>query len=933
VVRITLFIFLSLRPPAPPRTVADVPTTEQLNNALAGRYVIDRHIGEGGMATVYLARDIRHQRKVALKVLKPDLGAVVGVERFLSEIQVTANLQHPNLLPLFDSGASDGLLFYVMPYVEGESLRARIQREKQLSVDDAVRLTTAIASALDYAHRHGVIHRDLKPENILLHEDQPLVADFGIALALSNAGGNRITQTGLSLGTPQYMSPEQATGDRVIDARTDIYSLGAVVYEMLTGEPPHTGPTSHAIIARVLTDTPRSIRSSRPAVPEHVEFAVERALEKLPADRWATAKEFSEAITGARVVTRSTLGATHAGSRRREAGRARRREIVAWSVAAVALAAAGIASWRANRRAPAPLPLEFEVKVPDSLDLLPRGGAASLALSPDGSTLVFQGQRLGEPAALYVRRLGDRDVLKIRGTDSARSPVLSPDGDEVLFGNIVPAGPGLATSPVRRISIRGGSARTVVDSGAANGQVAWGQDDRLVLAINNRVWTVSADGGPRTLLTTRDSARRHVRYGFPDILPGGKAALITIWKGATTLDSAVLGIVTIPDGKVTELGVRGTFPRYSGTGHIVYATIDAWIFALPFDARSLRVRGPGFPIVEGVRVGGGGAAAFSVARNGALAFIGGSSFLGDRALVAVSRAGKERLLGARTGFYGTPRVSPDGRQIVATMATQLAMFGNAGSPDIWRFDIASKVMTRVTTDSSSGRPEWSRDGQSILYIKRGTDTVVMSRPLYAAAQPTVLFRLSRPIGDFTLGGAHGYAALRTGAAGANSGDVWLVHMDSVDKPHAFLNEPYSEFEPRISPDGQRIAYVTNRTGRDEVYVRPIGGGGSEAQVSVDGGTEPVWSPDGRELFYRGPDYMMSATLAGAPSLVVTRRDLLFRAAGTYMRGPAATNYDVFPGGQEFLMLRPTETAVTSSPLIVKMNWHVRPGSRTDSRDR
>src|SRR5688572_20956551 len=243
------------------------------------------------MATVYLARDIRHDRPVALKLLNPELGAVLGVERFLAEIRVTANLQHPNLLPLFDSGAADGVLYYVMPYVDGESLRARLTREKQLPIDEAVRLATAIASALDYAHRHGVIHRDLKPENVLLHEGQPLVADFGIALAVSNAGGNRITQTGLSLGTPQYMSPEQATGDRVIDARTDIYSLGAVSYEMLTGEPPHTGNTSQAVIARVLTERPRGIRATRPNVPDNVEAAVERALEKLPADRWATAKE------------------------------------------------------------------------------------------------------------------------------------------------------------------------------------------------------------------------------------------------------------------------------------------------------------------------------------------------------------------------------------------------------------------------------------------------------------------------------------------------------------------------------------------------------------------------------------------------------------------------------------------------------------------
>src|SRR5881396_2955618 len=234
----------------------------QLNTALSGRYRIEREIGQGGMATVYLAQDVRHDRHVALKVLNPELGAILGVERFLAEIRVTANLQHPNLLPLFDSGDADGLLFYVMPYVDGESLRARLDREKQLPIDEAVRLALAVASALDYAHRHGVIHRDLKPENILLHDGQPLVADFGIALAVSNAGGNRITQTGLSLGTPQYMSPEQATGDRAIDGRTDVYSLGAVTYEMLTGEPPHSGTTAQAIIAKVITDRPRGIRLS-----------------------------------------------------------------------------------------------------------------------------------------------------------------------------------------------------------------------------------------------------------------------------------------------------------------------------------------------------------------------------------------------------------------------------------------------------------------------------------------------------------------------------------------------------------------------------------------------------------------------------------------------------------------------------------------------
>jgi len=267
--------------------------------ALAGRYVLEREVGRGGMATVYLARDLRHDRFVAVKVLHAELAAVVGGARFLAEIRTTAALQHPHILPLFDSGSADrdrGLLYYVMPFVEGETLRARLAREVQLPVADAVRIATEVASALEYAHRHGVIHRDIKPENILLNEDgQALVADFGIALAITNAAGERLTQSGLSLGTPQYMAPEQAAGERSIDARVDIYALGAVTYEMLAGEPPFTGPSAQAIIARVMTESPRELAARRPSVPRHVDTAVRTALEKVQADRFASASAFAGA--------------------------------------------------------------------------------------------------------------------------------------------------------------------------------------------------------------------------------------------------------------------------------------------------------------------------------------------------------------------------------------------------------------------------------------------------------------------------------------------------------------------------------------------------------------------------------------------------------------------------------------------------------------
>ncbi|MGD2122128.1 MAG: protein kinase, partial [Gemmatimonadota bacterium] len=276
---------------------SDQPAEERLTTALSDRYRIEAEIGSGGMATVYLAQDLKHDRKVAVKVLRPELAAVLGAERFLTEIKTTANLQHPHILPLFDSGEADGFLFYVMPYVEGESLRAKLDREKQLAVDEAVGIARSVADALDYAHRHGVIHRDIKPANILLHDGQPMVADFGIALAVRAAGGARLTETGLSPGTPQYMSPEQASGDREIDGRSDLYSLGAVLYEMLAGETPHSGPTVQAVIAKLLTDRPRSVKELRETVPDHLSATVHKALAKLPADRFESTESFANALT------------------------------------------------------------------------------------------------------------------------------------------------------------------------------------------------------------------------------------------------------------------------------------------------------------------------------------------------------------------------------------------------------------------------------------------------------------------------------------------------------------------------------------------------------------------------------------------------------------------------------------------------------------
>jgi len=381
-----------------------VKTPAELSAALAGRYEVERHLGEGGMATVFLARDVRHNRRVAIKVLKPDLGAVIGPERFFAEVQVTATLQHPHLLPLFDSGEAAGALYYVMPYVEGETLRDRLDRSGPFGVDDAVRIVTAIASAIDYAHRQGVVHRDIKPENILLHDDAPLVTDFGIALAVSNAGGERLTQAGMSLGTPHYMSPEQATGDRQIDGRSDVYSLGAVLYEMLSGEPPYVANTAQGVIAKVITDRPPSVRSTRALVPAHIDAAILRALAKLPADRYDTATDFAIAITGERTAavrpTPALAAAAEPVVRRARLPQSRLAVGAVWATAVVAAGFAGATLFGAPAATDAKPVMRFLVELPDTVTVPPIGRA--IALSRDGERIAVVAAGASQARRLFV---------------------------------------------------------------------------------------------------------------------------------------------------------------------------------------------------------------------------------------------------------------------------------------------------------------------------------------------------------------------------------------------------------------------------------------------------------------------------------------------------------------------------------------------------
>ena len=874
----------------------------QLGAALADRYAIDREIGAGGMATVYLARDLRHDRPVAVKVLNPELAAVLGGERFLAEIRVTANLQHPNLLPLFDSGEVRGLLYYVMPFVDGESLRARLEREKQLPVDEAVRIATAVGHALAYAHAHGVIHRDLKPENILLQAGQPVVADFGIALAVSNAGGNRITQTGLSLGTPQYMSPEQATGDRGIDARTDVYSLGAVTYEMLTGDPPHTGSTAQAIIARVLTETPRPIRAARPAVPEHVDATVARALEKLPADRFVTAAEFADALKWPG-LTRTPGTARQAAVPAGRGFSSRRVQLLAAGLVTMAAVAFGISGWlRTSASRPEPV-VRSILRLPDEARAEARQSGSPLALSPDGSVLVYAGKR-----QLFVRRLDQMDVVPLPNTLGAEQPFFSPDGQHVGF---------VADGTLKRVPLAGGPAATICAVPQMQG-ATWGDGDEIVFAsgagLGGSLFKVSASGGTPELIF--DDSTRTRLFRWPDFLPGGNRVLVSV---GTALDYQS-GVFDIRTRRLELIPGTASNPRYVEPGSLLSVSVEGAVMAVPFDARTGRTTGPPVPLLEGVGLGLAGAAKLAVSRNGWAVYVEASTR--QRRLTMVDRRGIASPVAAEPQAYSDPRISPNGRDVVVTVLRP----GGGLAGDIWVLNLSRATRSRVTFEGSDQFPDWSGDGQRVVYnTLRGANGVYW-KPVGGGSAEQLADNAGKQIFEAIVTHDARRVIYRVGGI---PGDLYFVHRDSLGERHPLLTSRFDERSPAVSPDDRWLAYVSDETGRDEVYVQPFPNGGGRWVISAAGGIEPRWSRNGRELFYRNADTVIAVQVRADSTFTVGGRSALFTAS-YYQTGRHAT-YDVHPDGEHFIFVAGTGDDTSELMLIQNVMAAARSRGETPKR--
>jgi serine/threonine-protein kinase len=892
--------------------------TERLSAPLADRYRIERKLGEGGMATVYLAHDLKHDRKVALKVLRPELAAVLGADRFVQEIKTTAQLQHPHILPLYDSGnvvpAQGGnteFLYYVMPYIQGETLREKLNRDVQLGIDEAVKITTEVADALQYAHEQGVIHRDIKPENILLQNGRAMVADFGIALAVSAAAGGRMTETGLSLGTPHYMSPEQATADKHITNRSDVYSLGSVLYEMLTGEAPHTGSSAQAIIMKIVTDDVRPVRELRKAVPAHVAAAVAQAVQKLPADRFESAKAFADALRNP-----SFAGAVaHADAR---AASASHRYLVPALTAALIVTAA-LATWAWMRPAPTRPVARYTSTLgmsgaPDGMTL-----RVETALSPDGSLLVFRHPLRG-PGQLFIKRRDEVSARPLAGTEGGSGPFFSPDGTWLGF---------IANGELRKIPINGGaSLKLAANVDPTYNQGAWLSDGSIVyydVAAHSLLHLKSGEAKPRVIVAPEKLGGRFP--WLPSPLPDARGILFTAHQ------TNCVGPVSCRPSRVYVYDASADSSRllfedavgawYVSTGHVLYLTSGGTLMAAAWDNSALAATGKPVAILDGIQAPG-----LVVSNDGtAIYLLGRPEFapgpVANAALVWVDRSGRAEAVDTSWqvntgGSYGEGDIevgwgvslSPDGQRIAFTQLTELGT-------DIWLKPLAGGPVTRLTLDAADDRaPAFTSDGRAITFLSDRASTPQATRragvfglweqSLDGTGEPHLVWGKDAPTDAFTSADGRWLVMGASATAAASSGGDILAVQRGVDSTaRRIIGSNFNERGAVLSPDARWLAYVSNEQGTPEVFVRPFPDvNAGRWQVSSGGGSAPVWAHSGRELFYVKGRTMYTVRINPGATFSADPPRVLFPVpdrvrAGSLMRGTFA----ITPDDQRFLMVR------------------------------
>lgn len=881
---------------------------DSLKAALEGRYDIEGVLGEGGMATVYLANDRKHHRQVAIKILKSELTASLGPERFLREVRLTAGLDHPHIVPLLDSGAAGGFLYYVMPFVEGESLRDRLDREKQLPLDDALRISHQVADALDYAHGQGVIHRDVKPENILLSAGHARVSDFGIARAVTAAGDEALTGTGMAIGTPTYMSPEQASGERDVDARTDIYSLACVTYEMLTGDPPYLGSTPAAILSKKLVEEAPSPRIVRDSLPGPAEAAIMKALAKVPADRYASASAFAQELTG-----ESGRAAPHVLSAL-EVGKAALRRWL-WPAAALLAVSAGI--WLVRSRPPegARTPATFVVPLPTEGALASNSGLA-VAVSPDATRYVYAA-RTDRGTELYLRPIDQTRGIRVGGTEGAMFPFFSSDGESLGF--VVDRTLMSVHLPTERLT-------RVTRLNGSFGGASWTARDSILFASGGAIYRVAAAGGEPDLIVSPGAGESS--YWWPSELPDG-AILFAVMTGMD-LDATRIAAYRPATSEIRTLLNEGNYPKYAPTGHIVYGGAASSrgvtaIRAASFDQRSLELGMPVTMVDSAVYTDAGRVAQFDLAANGSLIYVAPRGVRGGDTLVWADRSGGAEVLdfvNPRSAML-FPTISSNGQQVGITTA--------GDSMQTWLVDLDRRTMSLFAPGARNSHfTIWSPSGDRVVFSsdRAGGALNLYVQRLDALGEPRRLTESPQHQDPASWSPDGQYVAYAEDDP-ETGWDIWLVDL-TTDPPDArvLLRTAASEFSPMISPDGQWLAYVSTESGQREVYVQRFPGLGGQQQVSQDGGREPIWSPGSNELFYTksegatGDDSVwgVSFDFDADGGLTLRSPQLVLEEGPNSASGYGWPRYDVTRDARRFLIVRRGAVAPAALDFVVVLDW-------------
>jgi len=874
-----------------------------------GPYELLSPAGAGGMGEVYRARDTRLDRTVAIKVLPSQLSQNPEIrQRFEREAKAISALSHPNICPLYDVGRENDVDFLVMEFLEGETLEQRLQKGP-LPSEQVLRYGIEIADALEKAHRLGIVHRDLKPGNVMLTKGGAKLMDFGLAKTTSmapvaqaltemTAEAKKLTAEGTILGTFQYMAPEQLEGAETSPV-TDIFALGEVLYEMATGKPAFAGRTKASLIAAILSSDPKPIGSLAPLTPPALERVIRTCLAKEPEERWQTAHDLKLQLQWI------AEGGSQVGVPAPVAARRRTRERLAWGVAALLFAAFALAATGYILRAPKPRrAMRVSLLAPPDASFQP----FDFALSPDGSKIAFVAGGAGNKPHLWVRPLDSMTGQPLAGTEGAGFPFWSPDSRQLGF---------FAGGQMKRIDAAGGAVQVIADAPDARGG-AWGPDGTILFTptTGDPLYRVSSSGGAATTLTALDNTKSEITHRWPWFLPDGRHFLFLVRTGggATAKKPEESGngiyVSSLDSPASRQLLVRSDRRALYVSGAVLFVR-GGNLMAQRVDPKRATALGEPVPIAEQVAVDDRWTGAFSASDDGKLAFQGGGAT--GYALTWYDRDGKSGEVVAN-GQFNVTRLSPDGRKVAASVSDV-----NVGTLDLWIFDMVRGVKTRFTFDpADDDDPVWSPDGNTLVFdsARKGAYDI-FQKPANGAHPEQLLFE-DKATKYTTSWSSDGKYVLfdRTDPAGKTKTDLWVLPMFGDHKPFPLLETDFNERLGEFSPDGKWVAYVSNESGREEIYAVAFPTPGGHFQVSINGGSNPKWRVDGKELFYldSGNKLVAVPIAASGDSLEIGAPQSLFQTR-VWSRGYFLSSA---ADGKRFLIVENPQ--LNSSHLTLVVNW-------------